>query len=84
MGSDYANRHGVIHLGRLIFHIETDSNCCVVPIFDLSDAPYSILGNNPQSSYQAFQSASGTCTECNDCTSATERTTWGTIKGIYR
>ncbi len=81
-GTGYQDRHGVILLGRLTYHLESISSCCVVPIIDLGNPPYSILGNNPQGTYLTLKSYSGSCWE-NDG-DATERKSWGAIKGIYR
>ena len=80
-GSGYPNRHGIIFLGNLVFHVETPLNCCVVPSIDGGDAPYSILGNNATGGYQFFTSAFGTCFEF---VNSTEPTSWGNIKGLYQ
>ncbi len=81
-GAVQPGRHGVVLIGSITFHIETIANCCVNPIIDLGNPPYSILGNNPQGTYQAFQSASGTCYD--GPVVGTEDKSWGAIKGLYR
>ena len=78
-GSGFCNRHGVILIGRLTYHVDTPLNCCVVPWIDGADAPYSLLGS--AGGYQFFTSAYGSCYQF---PTSTEPTSWGNIKGLYQ
>lgn len=89
-GKECATMSGVIKVGSFFMHINDDCVVCPIPIIEDVETPGKeapCFGDTSRlvspTGLFCFSTAGNDCVDCNAPT-ATDETTWGSLKGLYR